>query len=381
MSPPASASNKESKEQPCKRQKTATLGGNATASQQARQQGQVQPLQVGQGLPASKATLRSNQSNTCNGTQDKEQLQDKGSNSVSDRNSAKQLDGAAERLQEESAVESLPEVFVTESGFGDEFTFGFYKNGDEEFCGSGGGQLQVQLQQQVQQQHLHQQPQQQPSSSPKAGVQHSLDMEDLPFESMSEDEGPQAWEEPWDLPPEELNQGTEVHPSAASSNDPAGSKVRRRITGKTKASNTAYAHMKPLGNKERARGRKRKIADMSNRNKAIRVSEGLEARRFLCKHSGLLNESTVHEGDCSTVNVNWDFADAIHHSHEIKAVGNVQDAIHCNRCGGWNAGGPLRTLKDPCRSFVTPARAHQHRLLTLGIVPTRGSKIPSHRRW
>ncbi len=98
-------------------------------------------------------------------------------------------------------------------------------------------------------------------------------------------------------------------------------------------------------------------------------------------HTDQLNESTMYEGDCDAFDVDWGLADRIHNSHAIKAVGTSQDAFYCNRCGGWNAGGPLRILKDPCKGYVTRARASQHRLLTLGIMPMRGSKIPSHQRW
>ena len=77
----------------------------------------------------------------------------------------------------------------------------------------------------------------------------------------------------------------------------------------------------------------------------------------------------------------WEFVSQIHGSHSLKAVGSDQHAYYCFHCGAWNSGGPLRTFKAPCKGYVSQSRAYQHRLLSVGIIPKQGAKIPSHLKW
>ena len=76
----------------------------------------------------------------------------------------------------------------------------------------------------------------------------------------------------------------------------------------------------------------------------------------------------------------WDRADKIHMSHNLKTVGTHSHAVYCSRCGAWNKGGPLKALKKECSGIIADARTFQHRLLQCGVVPCKGSKIPSQGR-
>ncbi len=229
---------------------------------------------------------------------------------------------------------------------------------------------------------MQKQQQEQPSTG-LGKIRNNLDDEFVDVDWELEKEGNEdPLEEPWDEPPEESRQcELENSSGASSSQNPKGPAVRRRISGKTKPSLTRYADIVPLASKAKARGRKRKNADICKSNKAIRASERAEAMRFVSLQSDLSTVPERHQDDSNIQEVDWEFADRIHNSHRIKAVGGNQEAIYCCKCGGWNAGGPLRTLRDPCRGHVTQARTYQHRLLSLGIIPSQGSKVPSHRRW
>ena len=75
-------------------------------------------------------------------------------------------------------------------------------------------------------------------------------------------------------------------------------------------------------------------------------------------------------------------AKAIHASHTLQKVHSHPEALYCTRCGAYNNGGPLRTLKAKCSGVLAPAHAAQHRLLECGIMPAPGARLPnSSRKW
>ena len=94
------------------------------------------------------------------------------------------------------------------------------------------------------------------------------------------------------------------------------------------------------------------------------------------KHSN--NTSDDNNGNIAATNYDESFINAIHSSHFVKAVNSHSNAVFCHRCGAYNDGGPLRLLRNICKWEVTPSRQNWHRLLTAGIVPGPGVKLPSN---
>ncbi len=66
----------------------------------------------------------------------------------------------------------------------------------------------------------------------------------------------------------------------------------------------------------------------------------------------------------------WD----AHRSHEVSSpLGS--NLVFCRRCGAWSAGHRTRGLAQPCRGAV--AHRGNMRLLTLGIAPVKGARVPA----
>jgi hypothetical protein len=169
--------------------------------------------------------------------------------------------------------------------------------------------------------------------------------------------------------------------SASVIGSPVGSLLKGKvIRGKTKPENTAYAHIRPLGSKLAAKSRKRKVHEVkTNIDKASKVAR-TNALVTMQGQIGSICEHINKQGFANGTDYNWGFADNIDPSHSLKAVGTEREAVFCERCGCWNAGGPLRLLKYPCAGSISQGRAYQHRLLTLGLIPRVGVKIPCHNR-
>ena len=183
--------------------------------------------------------------------------------------------------------------------------------------------------------------------------------------------------EPW---PEELQE------AATSSTAPAGTAYAplarrgRRLQKKTQAKLTAYADIIPLGSKFEAAARKRKVREANNEfNKSERAAKRL-ASATLAGCTGIINEWHDSKGSSIATNFDESFTDTIHSSHFVKAVNSQSDAVYCHRCGAYNDGGPLRLLRGACKLEVLPSRQHWYKLLTAGIVPRPGCKLPSQCR-
>ena len=71
----------------------------------------------------------------------------------------------------------------------------------------------------------------------------------------------------------------------------------------------------------------------------------------------------------------WDFAKQIHSTHELRSILSSSEAFFCARCGYYNDGGQLITLRKPCPGFVASERKHLHKLLSNGQVPRLGTKL------
>ncbi len=208
-----------------------------------------------------------------------------------------------------------------------------------------------------------------------------LDMEELHFDPPSdlEEEEQQEFPEEWfygGFTEEDIVAGQGGNASAQNS-----SRVRKRLRKKTRPNLTPYADIIPLASKCKAQARKRKIQEIIKQNKAIIISENSEALRQTQQYAGSLSELAEARGDSSTQEVDWTFASRIHDSHNIKVVGGNQEAFYCHHCSCWNAGGPLRKLKEPCQGFVSKTSQAQHKMLQSGIIPWRGARIPYHRKW
>ena len=66
----------------------------------------------------------------------------------------------------------------------------------------------------------------------------------------------------------------------------------------------------------------------------------------------------------------------IHSSHEIFRAGVDPSLIFCGRCTCWSTNGPLRGLASLCQG-PPDGREGARRLLSLGIPPTKGARIPA----
>jgi hypothetical protein len=147
------------------------------------------------------------------------------------------------------------------------------------------------------------------------------------------------------------------------------------IKGKTKPEHTAYAHIRPLGSRLAALARKRKVSEITKDNQVAQKRARTQALFWARRNIGAIGERIDQDGLSHEIHYNWEFADSIHPSHDIKAIGTLCDALRCAKCAAWNAGGPLKKLKFPCHGSVPASSAFQHRLLTLGVIPRKGARV------
>jgi hypothetical protein len=156
--------------------------------------------------------------------------------------------------------------------------------------------------------------------------------------------------------------------------------ARKRIHGKTRPCNTTYADVLPEGTRlqqlnRRAKAKAVKAANAANLRAAhvkgqATMAASLERANALADRHGRVDE------DC----IVREFEASLHPSHQLKAVHGQPEAVFCGRCGAYNNGGPLRGLKAECSGFVAPSHASQHRLLSCGIMPATGARLPNPRK-
>ncbi len=77
---------------------------------------------------------------------------------------------------------------------------------------------------------------------------------------------------------------------------------------------------------------------------------------------------------------NFTNTDCIHTSHRLKTVKADNKALYCERCGAWSTGGPIKVLGKTCPGKISKGRQFQHRLLSLGVLPKAGARIPHYGR-
>ncbi len=217
---------------------------------------------------------------------------------------------------------------------------------------------------------------------------------------------------PFSLPPEEDEQGDlyvgelqDEAQRASSSGDPCPearhgntgpAMPRRRLTGKTSPSRAAELGHSPhaadpqpgegLVTREVARAarcRQREAAEAHGRaSKVARTTAWLAIRRQPEIATVVHGEEPTDQVAEDTDGVPVDGADGFHiphrwraHlSHDISAAPGAH-LIFCKRCGTWSLGERSTNLMRPC----TMKMGHKGnlRLLSLGIAPRRGARVPA----
>ncbi len=174
--------------------------------------------------------------------------------------------------------------------------------------------------------------------------------------------------DPWSEPPEHQH---------APERRPNPSHTRKRLVKKTKPGLTAYSHIKPKGDKSEQAKRKRKNQETLAANAKQRRMQVASATSTIASNIGIVIEKAERAGTSNGTEemCDWDFARQIHSTHEIRSVHFTSEAFFCARCGCYNDGGQLRTLRKPCPGFVASERKHLHKLLSNGQVPRLGTKL------
>ena len=140
---------------------------------------------------------------------------------------------------------------------------------------------------------------------------------------------------------------------------------------------TPYSHIKPKGYKSEQAKRKRKNQETLAANGKQRRTQVASATSTIASNIGIVIEKAERAGTSNGTEemYDWDFAKQIHSTHEIRSVHFTSEAFFCARCGYYNDGGQLRTLRKPCPGFVASERKHLHKLLSNGQVPRLGTKL------
>jgi hypothetical protein len=156
--------------------------------------------------------------------------------------------------------------------------------------------------------------------------------------------------------------------------------IGKRLRKKTNPINTRYKDIAILGTREEYLRRQSKVQSVQKHNKQEDAIAEHRANQMLYRNIGLTNQlvdrheygdDVVH--DCSVI-------DNIHPTHDVKQVRESAIALYCNRCGGWYNGGAITSLREACPGKIDRSRAFQHRLLSLGVIPRKGVRIPEHAR-
>ncbi len=217
---------------------------------------------------------------------------------------------------------------------------------------------------------------------------------------------------PFDCPPEEGElyslHGGDDQPrtsGATSSGDPCpatvqcdarSSPLRRRLTGKTSPSRAAELGHAPragdpppgheLVTREAARAarlRLREATETHNRYaKKARYAAWQAIRRqpelFSSSHDGEpvdratadLREAHDVDADDGHIPLRW----RAHASHDVAAAPGAQ-LVYCRRCGSWSIGERSANLTRACS--LKQGHKGNLRLLSLGIIPRRGARVPA----
>jgi hypothetical protein len=94
----------------------------------------------------------------------------------------------------------------------------------------------------------------------------------------------------------------------------------------------------------------------------------------------LINQLVDRHGYVDDVVHHCSVIDNIHPTHDAKQVRESAIALYCNRCGAWYNGGAVTNLREACPREIDVSRISQHRLLSLGVIPRKGARIPEHAR-
>ena len=178
-------------------------------------------------------------------------------------------------------------------------------------------------------------------------------------------------EDAWGIPPE---QEADIQCVEVQNTQKQG---RKRLAKKTKPALTAYAHIKPRGFKHEQANRKRKNQEILIANTRQKRKQLAIATSTIASNIGMVTERVDREGISTDANdmYDWNFAKQIHSTHEIQIIQSSSESFFCTRCGYYNDGGQLRSLRKPCPGFVASERKHLHRLLRNGQLPNLGTKL------
>ncbi len=164
------------------------------------------------------------------------------------------------------------------------------------------------------------------------------------------------------------------------SNNKPAMVTRKRLRCKTARAKTPYTNITPLACRKEYKDRREQIRKILAHNREQQQIAERKARRNLQINTSKVYSLIDEQGMGEDLRYNFSNTDKIHTSHHLKGVKANNKASYCERCGAWSTGGPIKALGKPCTGQVTKGRQFQHRLLCLGVLPTVGSRIPSHGR-
>ena len=152
---------------------------------------------------------------------------------------------------------------------------------------------------------------------------------------------------------------------------------RRRINGKTRPGDTDYADIRPKGTSLQQAKRRAATKGVKKANANRLAAATLKGQAAAANNLAGVNALADKLGEVGSGSFDTGFVEAIHPSHQLRAVKDSPEAFFCFKCGGYNNGGPLRSLRRACPGAVAAAHASQHRLLTCGILPKPGTLLPA----
>ena len=133
----------------------------------------------------------------------------------------------------------------------------------------------------------------------------------------------------------------------------------KRIRGKSRPQDTSYAHIRPRGNKVEYTARKRKICEVRLADGKANKAAKMMATATMSKNTEAISRAISNNGLGPVEGYDWGFARQIHPSHRLRAVNSHTEAFFCERCGHYNNGVSLRSLRKPCQGTVSSERQHQ----------------------
>ncbi len=195
-----------------------------------------------------------------------------------------------------------------------------------------------------------------------------------------------AGEPAFSLPPEEWHDGGgEQAPRHDADGGDVTRTIRRRLSRKTTPAAAAASgypqapHAQPgtvaLGTRAEATAARRRATEFLRKHRADAAAAretGWASVRRAPEHTRARPDvEALEDGPLeASIPKAWE----VHSSHEAKRAPQAE-IVYCANCGAWSSGHKARGLTIPCRGPV--GHRGNLRLLSLGIAPVRGARIPA----